>query len=230
MARWSAPCPPEKTSLPPQAPVDKAQLYFYDVPGAKQSIIRLERPAVSALHPDYALLNAVNFRLGGAFTSELVKELRTKRGYTYGVWSFFTGDQDRGTFQVSTSVRSNVTQESISLIKDIVDAYGDDYETEDVKALITARTRRQAMDQETLDDKLRVLGNISAYDYPTDYQARNAAKLEAMSLEQFKSLVGAHMLPDQMRYIIVGDAATQAAGLTKLGLGEPIMLNGSTEP
>jgi len=31
--------------------------------------------------------------------------------------------------------------------------------------------------------------------------------------------------PDNMIYLVVGDAATQAAGLRELGLGEPILLD-----
>ena len=225
IASWSAPgCPEIKAELPLEAKIEQSRLYFYDVPGAKQSVIRIQRPAVAATHPDYSLLWSVNFPLGGIYTSELNTELRVNKGYTYGIRSGFSGDNQRGSFGISTSVRSNVTFEALKLIKDIVSNYGDDYNDQALAELIDAQIRGQALQNETLDDKLRVLGNISAYNYPNDYQARNAEKLKSLTLEQMQALVGEHMLTDQMRYLVVGDAASQAGRLKELGFGEPIMI------
>ena len=230
LSQWNAPCPPAQNPLPVEAPIKSSQLYFYDVPGAKQSIIRMSRPSVAAPNPDYSLLRAINVPLGGIYTSDLNSELRINKGYTYGIWSGFIGDEERGSFRVSTSVRSNVTQDSLRLIIDIIDGFGEDYDAAKVESVIDSRIRRQALSNETLDDKLRMLGQISAYGYPVDYQARDAKRLKTLTLEQLKSLVDAHMVTGQMRYLVVGDAATQAAGLAELGLGEPIMLNERAAP
>ena len=45
-----------------------------------------------------------------------------------------------------------------------------------------------------------------------------------MTLEDFKSLASEFLTPDAMRYVIVGDAETQAPRLSELGIGEPILL------
>ena len=83
--------------------VAEAKIYFYDVPGAKQSVLRLSHPALAATHTDYALADALNFPLGGIYTSKLNTQLRVEKGYTYGIRSGFDGDKENGTFTVSSS-------------------------------------------------------------------------------------------------------------------------------
>lgn len=215
---------PETLNLAPMNAVESSKIYMYDVPGAKQSVLRLERPALSATDPDYAKATAMNFMLGGIYTSKLNTELRVNKGYTYGIRSRFNGAKDRGTFGVQSSVRTNVTKESIELIRDILASYGPDFTEDDLQIMKDALLRGQALKTETLNDKLRMVNDITAYDYPVDYKARNAEAIKTMTLEDFKALTAAHLRPDAMRYVIVGDAATQADGLKGLGYGDPVML------
>lgn len=211
-------------SLPLPKPVDKAQVFFYDVPGAKQSVLRIWRPSLSALDADYPLAEAVNFLLGNIYTSRLNTELRVNKGYTYGIRSSFNGDKDRGSFNIGSSVRSNVTLESIDLIRQVVSAYGPTFTEEDLTVLKGALLRGQALKTETLNSKLSMLGNISQYGYADDYQQRNAKLIDSMNLQQFKALAEKYIKPDAMHYLVVGDAATQLPRLKELGLGEPILL------
>lgn len=221
--RWVAPGTPV-VSLPQANEVEKSAIYFYDVPGAKQSVLRIQRPSLTAIAPDYPLAQSLSFMLGGIYTSQLMTELRLNKGYTYGIRSGFSGQKDRGAFAIRSSVRSNVTLESIQLIKDIVAAYGPGFTEQDLDILKGAVLRGQALKNETLEAKLGVIQNISYYGYPDDYQAQNAKHVEAMSLEKFKQLAEQYLRPDAMQYIVVGDAATQAERLGELEFGEPVML------
>ena len=208
--------------LPPAAseltPVEKAQVYFYDVPGAKQSVLRLSRPALAATDPNYPLADALNFPLGGIYTSKLNTQLRVEKGYTYGIRSGFNGGKDNGTFAVSSSVRSNVTKESLELIRNILANHGPETTEEQLAELKDALLRGQALKTETLGDKLSMLGEIDAYGYAPDFRAQNAKAINAMTLEDFKRIAAAHIRPDAMQYLIVGDAETQAEAVKSLGL------------
>ena len=216
-------------ALPQGNPVEQSAIYFYDVPGAKQSVLRIQRPSLTALDPDYPLANAANFLLGGIYTSQLMTELRVNRGYTYGIRSRFSGAKDRGNFTIGSSVRSNVTLESMELIRDIVSNFGPGFTAEDLQVLKGAVLRGQALKNETLSAKLGVVQNISYFGYPDDFQARNAARVEAMTLDQFREITGKYLRADAMQYIVVGDAETQARRLGELGFGEPVMLNPGPE-
>jgi len=220
---WDKPAPANKKLAEP-APVSESKIYFYDIPGAKQSVLRMERQSMTALDPNYPLGGAINFPLGGIYTSKLNTELRVNKGYTYGIRSGFSGDKDRGFFTVSSSVRTNVTKESLELINQIVSDYGPDFTEDDLVGLKDALSRGQALKNETLSDKLSMLNQISAYGYPVDYKAKNSAKIQAMSLEDFKAIAKDNLRPDAMRYLVVGDAASQADGLKALGFGDPVML------
>jgi zinc protease len=67
----------------------------------------------------------LNYRLGGgSFASQLTQQLREGKGYTYGISSSFSGSRNKGPFTIASGVRSNVTFESVNLIKDILMQYG----------------------------------------------------------------------------------------------------------
>ena len=199
-------------------PVTDAQVYFYDVPGAKQSVLRMSRPALSATDSDYPLAEAMNFPLGGIYTSKLNTQLRVEKGYTYGIRSGFDGVKANGTFAVSSSVRSNVTKESLELIRKILSNHGPETTEAQLAELKDALLRGQALKTETLRDKLGVLGEIDAYGYAPDYRAQNAKAIAAMTLADFKRIAETHLDPDAMQYLIVGDAATQMEPVKSLGL------------
>lgn len=204
---------------------EKATLYFYDIPDAKQSILRLGYPSVPATHPDYFKLQAVNYLLGSIYTSALNTELRVNKGYTYGIGSGFNGGIDRGGFFVSTSVRTNVTHESLELIRDILSNYGPNFTQEDLDTLKNARIKGEALNSETRNAKLQMLGDISYYRYDDDYRAQASKALEAMTLTEFKRLASTYITPDKMFYVVIGDGATQAERLAELGMGDIIKLN-----
>ena len=220
---WTTPGT-EIVSLPPANAVEKSAVYFYNVPGAKQSVLRIQRPSLSAMDDDYPLATAVNFLLGNIYTSQLMTELRVNRGYTYGIRSRFNGAKDRGIFNIASSVRSNVTLESLELIRDIVSNFGPGFSEADLEVLKGAVLRGQALKNETLRAKLGVVQNISYFGYPDDFQARNAVRIEAMTLEQFQRIANDYLRADAMQYIVVGDAESQAGRLGDLGFGEPVML------
>ena len=221
--RWKGKALPD-AKVTTLLPVDDTTVYFYDVPGAKQSVLWLERPSLAITDPDFAETAATNFLLGGIYTSQLNTELRVNKGYTYGIRSSFTAAKDRGVFNIRTSVRSNVTLESLALIKDVVDAYGPTFTEEDLTVMKDALLRGQALDMESLGAKLGLVESISEYGLPDDYKAQDAAAIRAMSLTDFKSYVAEHMRTDAMNILVVGDRETQFDRLNDLGFGAPVLL------
>jgi zinc protease len=219
-ADWAG-MPPAAEPVAQAREIETSTVWFYDVPDAKQSVLRVLRPSLAATDPDFRLARAMNYFLGDSFTADLNNELRVNKGYTYGAGSDFLGAADRGTFRVATSVRSNVTLESLVLIRDIVGAYGPAFDQDRLDALKSALVRRQALETQSLDAKLGLLADIAVFDYPVDYRARDAERLEALTLDEFKALAERTLLPDAMDYVVIGDAATQADRLESLGFGPP---------
>lgn len=205
---------------------ETSKIYFYDFPGAKQSVLNFGYPALAATDADFYPASLLNYRLGGGgFASQLTQELREGKGYTYGVRSGFSGTSIKGPFVVTSGVRSNVTYESTSLIKEILENYGENFNENDLEVTKGYMLKSGARAFETLNSKLSMLSNISNYNYPLDYAKQRETIVKALTVEDVKALAEKYIRPDKMIYLIVGDAATQLDKLDKLGMGKPILLN-----
>jgi len=209
----------------PIAP-DASKVYFYDFPGAKQSVLRFGYPALAATDTDYYPASLLNYRLGGGgFASQLTQQLREGKGYTYGIGSRFSGSTIKGAFGISSGVRSNVTFESSSLVKEILENYGKNYNENDLEITKGYMIKSNARAFETLRSKLNMLTNISNYGYADDYDKQREDIVKTMTVEDIKALAEKYLNPDKMIYLIVGDAKTQKDKLEDLGFGKPILLN-----
>ena len=209
----------------PTAP-ENSKVYFYDVPNAKQSVIRFGYPALAATDDDYYSASVLNYRLGGGgFASQLTQQLREGKGYTYGIRSNFSGSTIRGAFTISSGVRSNVTFESAALVKQIVENYGKNYNENDLEVTKGFMVKSNARAFETMGSKLNMLSNISNYQLPDDYAKQREKVVKGMSVEDVKLLAEKYLNVDKMNYLVVGDAATQMDKLEALGFGKPILLN-----
>lgn len=206
--------------------VASSKIYFYDVPGAKQSVIRIGYPALAATDKDFYPVQIMNYRLGGGgFASELTQQLREGKGYTYGIGSSFDGSTNKGPFTISSGVRSNVTFESVSLIKEIVAQYGKNFNENDLEVTKGYLIKSNARAFETLSAKLEMLYDISNYNYPDDYAKKQESIVKNSTIEELKKLSEQYLNTDKMIYLVVGDAETQLKKLEQIGFGEPILLN-----
>lgn len=222
--RWAA----KQVSFPdpPTWSDERAGLYFLDVPDAKQSVLAIGYLALAATDPDYYPATVMNFRLGGGgFASDLTRVLREQRGYTYGIRSGFSGSTFPGPFSITSSVRSNVTYESLALIKELVERHGPEFDDEDLQTTKDFLIRNNAMAFETLGAKIGMLGEISAYGYPADYVGQREQIVRDMTVERIKELADRYLDPQRMVWLVVGDARTQMARLSRLGLGQPIPID-----
>lgn len=204
----------------------KAKVYFYDVPGARQSVLRIGAPAMDAGSKNYYPARVMNYRLGGGgFASILTQQLREAKGYTYGIRSAFEAGDQSGLFSIGSNVRANVTLESLQLIKSIAENYGGHFTENDLDLTKSYFEKSTARRFETPEAKLAYLFALSQYAWPTNYVDRHAEVLNAMTVAKVKQLAAYYLRPDEFVYLVVGDAQTQLQRLDALGLGVPVRLN-----
>lgn len=223
--RWAAKkvdIPSYKTPAPPA----RAQVYFYDVPGAVQSVVRVGYPALAQTDKDFYPATVANYILGGGgFASQLTQQLREGKGYTYGIGSGFSGTKSPGTFTISSGVRANVTLESLQLVKSILDDYGKNFSDADLATTQGFLIKSNARAFETAGAKLNLLDNISSYGWKPDYVKQREQIVKAMTVAEIKDLSARHLDPNKMIWLVVGDAKTQLPRLKELGFGEPVLIN-----
>jgi zinc protease len=208
-----------------QAPA-KSQIYFYDVPDAKQSVIRFGYPALAATDQDFYPATVMNYILGGGgFASQLTQQLREGKGYTYGINSNFSGTKSPGPFTIASGVRSNVTLESAQLVKTILQDYPKNYSEKDLETTKGFLIKSNARAFETAGAKLGMLGNISKYGWKYDYVRDREQIVKNMTVQQIRELSQKYLDANKMIWLVVGDAKTQLPRLKELGFGDPILIN-----
>ena len=221
---WKA----KKVEIPvnktPAAPV-KSQVYFYDVPNASQSVLRLGYPALAVTDQDFYPATVMNYILGGGgFASQLTQQLREGKGYTYGITSNFAGSASPGAFTIGSGVRSNVTLEASQLIKRILQDFPKNYSEKDLETTKGFMIKSNARAFETSGAKLNLLENISKYGWKYDYVKGREQIVKGMTVDQIKGLSQKYLDGNKMIWLIVGDAKTQLPRLKELGFGEPILI------
>ncbi|MCM4154516.1 pitrilysin family protein [Gramella sp. AN32] len=229
----SANWPPQQVVIPEVeefvAPA-ASKIYFYDVPGAKQSVLAFGAPALSATDKDFYAAEVMNYRLGGgSFASQLTQELREGKGYTYGIRSRFEDQSFVAPFVITSGVRSNITYEATELIIQILKEYPEKFNAQDLEITQSYMIKSNAREFETLGSKLNMLAEINEFGYDDAYVKNREAEVEHLSIMDIQELSRKYVNPDKMIYLIVGDAETQLSKLNELGYGEPVLLNPSEE-
>ncbi len=208
----------------PPAPA-KSTVYFYDVPDAKQSVIRFGYRALAQTDKDFYPATVMNYILGGGgFASQLTQQLREGKGYTYGINSGFSGTNSPGAFTIASSVRSNVTLESAQLIKSILQDYPRNFSDKDLETTQGFLIKSNARAFETADAKLNMLELIGKYGWKYDYVKDREQIVKGMTVQQIKDLSQKYLNSDKMIWLVIGDAKTQLPRLKELGFGDPVVI------
>ncbi|MDX2414587.1 MAG: pitrilysin family protein [Bacteroidales bacterium] len=203
---------------------EKSQIYFVDFPGAKQSVISIGNISIPKTDPDSYPLTVINYKLGGTFNSVVNMILREEKGYTYGASTRFSSGKYTGSFSASSSVRTTATLESVQIFKEEMQKYRDGVSQEDIDFTKNSLLKSNARAFETMGSLLGLLSNISAYDLPFDYIKKQEAFVKTLTIENHKELVKKYLDPSRMYFVIAGDATTQLDDLTKIGLGDPVLV------
>lgn len=214
---------PSMIPVPP--PPTQPKLYFVDIPNSKQSHIYVGHLSMKYNDPDFYPSNVMNVRLGGNFSSQLNMILREEKGYTYGARSYFSSTEYPGFFLAASSVKSNTTPDSVRVFKETIGNYSTAYKASDLTFTKNTLIKSNARKFESFDSLIGMLDSIERYNLPTDYLKRREDIVQQMTVPNVISLAKKHIHPEQLVYLVVGDANTQLAPLKALGLGNPILLD-----
>jgi zinc protease len=187
------------------------RVVFIDVPGAKQSVLRIGALVPDSSHPDFKKIQFTNEKLGGGIAGDLAQVLRIEKGYTYGAGSFIPRNTVERPFTISTSVRSNATGASLATIRDMVRAYPETFDADVVQTTQQKIIKSSALDFESLGAKLGTVSNISRLGLSDRYVEDEQAELVAMTPEDFARIARDYMNEDEFVYVVVGDKETQFA-------------------
>lgn len=156
------------------------------------------------------------------FSDHLGKEIREKRGYTYGIYSTYSQSENDGIFRARTQVRNDVmysTIEAFDLVLNDFNAKGcTDAELKKFKTMIRA-------DLLSIEEPASVAGLINPWVYK-DYDKRRKLfeELDAIDMAALNKTIKKYFTPDSYKLMIAGDEKAldnqlgKISGLQKLPL------------
>ena len=205
--------------------VNAGKVYFIDVPGSKQSVLRIGKLALNSLSDDANNLDFANEKLGGGISGQLTQVLRIEKGYTYGIYSGVSGGVEVQTFSARGSVRANATKASLDIIRDMIANYAKEFTAEDAKTTTQKIVKGNTSAFESLRAKLGTLRQISKYGKALNFVELDQAELVDMSVQDFQTIANKYLNESEMIYVIVGDKATQLEPVKEFAGGEVIELD-----
>lgn len=192
-------------ALPAVKSLAKAKYLHQEFP-SQQTHIMLGVPGIRYGDPDsYALTVGNEILGGGAFTSQLMTEIRQKRGLTYGVYSGFSPMRAEGPFTITLSTRSDQTAEALKITQQVLGDFvrrGPDADAvREAKANIIRGFPLSTASNASI---VGYLGVIGFYQLPLDYLDQYVARIQAVTMEEVRVAMQRHINPDRMLVVTVG--------------------------
>ena len=179
---------------------------FFHKRDLKQADVAFGVSAISRDSSDYEALKIGLFVLGGSFKSRLNKELRIKRGLTYGVRAGLSAARDGGVIEISGSVRHNKIYEFISEAKKIMKAVAKEGITESelkkAKAIVSGQFPRGI---ETREKEAAQFLDLEARGVEGEELYRYLGKVQSLRLTEVNSALRKYVQMDTLNTIVLGN-------------------------
>ena len=209
-------CPaPDTTLLTPRG------VHIVRKADAPQSELRVGHVGLPRLTADYFPLVLCNAILGGLFSSRLNLNLREKHAYTYGASSGVDWRRWAGPFSMDAAVQSDVSAAAVSEILTEFDRMRAEPVTESELSLaISYLDGVFPIRFETTRAIASALASQSIYGLADDYYDTYRANIRAVTADDILRVAQAHLHPDRLQVVAVGDPEQIREPLAALGIGE----------
>ena len=188
-------------------PVKKHPAQRRDIPFAgEQAQIMLGMPLITRNDPDYYVLIAGNYVLGGGgFDSRLMEVLRNQRGDTYGVYSNLTPERQAGMFTIAYSSRKPAARASLAAAQEVIRQFIAEGPTE--KEMAQAKANITGSFPLRFDSNAKLLGYlnlIGVYNLPDDYLEAYPKAVAKLTAADVKAAWQKRVRPEDLNIVVVG--------------------------
>jgi zinc protease len=148
----------------------------------------------------------LNFILGGGgFDARLMKELREKRGLTYGVYTSLTSMKQAALIQANFSASNEKVEEALSLLRQEWEKMAKegptDQEIADAKSYLTGSL---LLELTSTDDISGTLNGLQRDGLGSDYINRRNALINAVTAADVRRVAARLLKPENLTVIMVG--------------------------
>lgn len=181
---------------------------------ASQAHVVMGLPMITRHDPDYYALMAGNYVLGGGgFDARLMRELRDRRGLTYGASSSLAPMEDAGPFELAFSTRKEKAGEALAVaratVADFVANGPTEAELAQAKANIVGGFPLRFDSNRKL---LGYLGVIGRYELPLTFLRDYPARIAALTVADVRDAWRRRLDPARLDTVVVGPASLDAPG------------------
>lgn len=178
---------------------------------SSQTHIIMGQLAIQRDNPDLPTLSVGNEILGGGdFNALLMKELREKRGLTYGAYSGFSAMRSLGPFSLSYSTRADQARQSIDVAQQTLAQFlqqgvNESTVQEAKEGLLNSYPLSLASNQ-NINGFLAMMG---FYGLPTSYLADYPKQIAQVNAAAIQRAFQQYVHPDTMLTVVVGQPLEQ---------------------
>ena len=185
----------------------KAGVLQQDFPGP-QTAISFYQAGIRFDDPDYFAATILNEILGGGgFSSRLMDEVREKRGLTYGIGTSLADFDHAEMLTGSLATANDKAAEAIQVIRDVwADVAKNGVTQKELDDTKTFMTGAYPLRFDGNGRIASILVGMQILGLPADYPATRNQRVEAVTLADVKRVAAKLLTPDQLVFVVVGDA------------------------
>jgi len=188
--------------------------------GAPQSELRVGHIGLPRKHPDFFSTMVMNAVLGGLFGSRINLNLREAHGYTYGASSYYDWRRGPGPFAVATAVASDVTTPALrEIFLEIDRIRQEEISVEELSLATDYLEGVFPIRYETTSAVATALANLVIHGLPADYYDTYRPNIRGVTVGSVLAAAQAHLHPEKLQTVVVGDAALVRRSLADLDAG-----------
>ncbi|MCB9787578.1 MAG: insulinase family protein [Deltaproteobacteria bacterium] len=194
--------------VPPWTGAEGVRVVLVDKPERTQTQVTLGHATIDANHEDHLALYVGNVIFGGTFTARLSHEIREKRGWSYGAYSYLQADARLGTFMMRFYPGVKDTVPALRVADDLLTALvRDGVDPDEMDATQNFLAHSHLMSFETAEKELSERLSARLIGRPDDWLDRFVPMIRGVTREQVDSALRRHLTPDTMVVSVVCTAS-----------------------
>ena len=201
--------------LVPETPAPSGRtLVFVDKPERSQTQLYVGARGTHARDDDHLALHVANTIFGGTFTARLMREVRSKRGWSYGASSRLGLDRRREAFTMWTAPAAADAAPCLALELELLVAWRDGGVTEDELTFTKSYlARSHVFDIDTASKRAQQKVEAVLLDLPPGYHEGYVAGVKAVTKDEADAAVRRRIAPDDLVIAVVGTHADVGAAI-----------------
>jgi zinc protease len=207
-----ATCIPEGPRVPmkpPEPSVKKGRhLVFVDKPERSQTQTLIGSLGTWPHDPDHFPLVLGTAIFGGTFTSRMMREIRSKRGWSYGTSARLSIERRRHAFTMSAAPGANDCAPCVELELQLLEDFVSNGVTpEELTFIQSYLVRSHAFEVDTAPKRLGQAVEVELLELPANYHSHYVDHVKSVTLEGANSAAKSRLTADDVVVIVVGTAS-----------------------